>query len=222
MPDDGLIEEVFPRPRVLDLCCGAGGMAKGLWLAGFDPIGVDIKPQPNYPFSFVHADALAYLDHLGDGIRRFDAVHASPPCQAYSTLNMGTHADLYETVRDALEATGLPWVIENVPGAPFRSGVTLCGSMFGLPVKRHRNFETSFLIMVPPFHSCPTGVMTVTGHTQKKRTAHSHKPGSVEEARAALGIDWNTTLYETVQAVPPAYGEFIGRALMDNVRKVAA
>jgi DNA (cytosine-5)-methyltransferase 1 len=192
----------------------------GYHRAGFDPIGVDIEPQPNYPFSFVHADALAYLDHLGDGIRKFDAIHASPPCQAYSTLNMGEgHADLYEATRDALEATGLPWVIENVPGAPFRSGITLCGSMFGLPVRRHRNFETSFLIMVPPKHSCPTGVVTVTGHAGS--TPHSKKPRNVAEARKALGIDWDTTMHETAQAIPPAYTESIGQQLLQHVKATA-
>lgn len=196
----------------------------GYYRAGFDVLGVDINPQPNYPFEFHQADALEVLGSTFGfggpnaifGKQGFDAIHASPPCQAYSSLRMGSHADLYEATRDLLENIELPWVIENVPGAPFVSGVVLCGAMFDLPVRRHRNFESSGMMMVPP-HKCPTGAMTVTGHTQKKRTAHSHKPASVEEARAALGIDWETSLYETVQAIPPAYTEFIGAALLAHI-----
>jgi C-5 cytosine-specific DNA methylase len=129
------------RPRLLDLFCGAGGAALGYQLAGFHVTGVDIAPQPHYcGDAFYQADAMTFpLDG-------FDVVTASPPCQAYSTLGRFsphvTYPDLYEPTRERLTASGLPWVIENVVGAPYRSGFILCGSMFGLRVRRHRNFET--------------------------------------------------------------------------------
>src|SRR5262252_358856 len=159
------------RPRLLDLFCGAGGAAMGYWRAGFDVTGVDVVPQPSYPFTFVQADALAYpLDG-------FDAVHASPPCQAYSVATgnarRGDHVDLYEPVRRRLEASGLPWVIENVIGAPYRQGVVLCGSMFGLRVRRHRNFEASFLMLAPACDHAtqgrPLGVYGAGGRSIRPR-----------------------------------------------------
>ena len=117
--------------RLLDLFCGAGGAAMGYHRAGFDVVGVDIKPQPHYPYEFIQADAMTYpLDG-------FDAVHASPPCQHYSMVvrNFGyadRHPDLLAATRDKLQRDGLPWVIENVPGAPMRADYRLCGCMFGL------------------------------------------------------------------------------------------
>ena len=135
------------KPRILDLFCGAGGCSVGYERAGFDVVGVDIAPQPNYPFGFVQADALAALEVVP--LTTVDAIHASPPCQAFSlaTLyhgreNAEKYPDLIEPVRKLLLDTGLPFVIENVPGAPIRHDVLLCGEMFGLRVHRHRYFET--------------------------------------------------------------------------------
>jgi hypothetical protein len=128
--------------RLLDLFCGAGGAGVGYHRAGFEVVGVDIEPQPNFPFEFVQADAMTYpLDG-------FDAIHASPPCQAYSLASgyqgKGARAKYPELVgptRDLLVQTGLPWVIENVPNAPIRKDLLLCGEMFGLRLHRHRIFE---------------------------------------------------------------------------------
>lgn len=138
--------------RLLDLFCGAGCAAMGYYRAGFDEIvGVDIKPQPRYPFTFIQADAMTFpLDG-------FDAIHASPPCQHYSVtkiLHKNEHPDLYGIVKERLIKNACPYILENVIGAPYNSGIVLCGSMFGLGVWRHRNFETNFGILAP---SCEHG-----------------------------------------------------------------
>src|SRR5262245_29670527 len=107
----------------------------GYHRAGFDVVGVDINPQPNYPFHVVRDDALEFL-RTGSWVDRYDAIHASPPCQAYSVLRRANpdaqYPDLIAPTRELLEQTGLPWVIENVPGAPLAYSIELCGSMFGL------------------------------------------------------------------------------------------
>lgn len=131
------------KPRLLDLFCKAGGAGYGYWQAGFDVVGVDIEPQKRYPFTFIQADALEYLARHGG---EYDAIHASPPCQAFSKMknpdkaHRKAHPDLVDPVRELLMRTGRPYIIENVPGAPLLSPVTLCGSQFGLKVYRHRVF----------------------------------------------------------------------------------
>ena len=148
------------KPRLLDLFSGAGGCARGYHDAGFEVVGVDQVPQPNYPYEFHQADAMTFpLDG-------FDAIHASPPCQAHSTiakqqrvLRPGAyeHPDLVDATRQRLIEAGVPWVIENVPGAPLANAIQLCGSSFGLNVRRHRLFECSFPIMgVPCAHHLQT------------------------------------------------------------------
>lgn len=151
------------KPRLLDLFCGAGGAAMGYHRAGFEVVGVDAKPQPDYPFEFHQADAMTYpLDG-------FDAIHASPPCQAYTSMrHMGKTAgdgapDLVDATRARMEGSGLPWIMENVVGSPLRNPLMLCGSMFGLGVdrngewqelRRHRLFESSHLLFgLPCDHS---------------------------------------------------------------------
>jgi DNA (cytosine-5)-methyltransferase 1 len=129
-----------------------GGCSVGYARAGFDVVGVDLKPQKNYPFEFVQADALQYLADHG---QEFDAIHASPPCQHYSAatrdVNRENHPDLVAECRELLERSGKPWVIENVMGAPLSGfSAVMCGSMFGMKVRRHRLFETSFLMLSPP------------------------------------------------------------------------
>ena len=137
------------KPRLLDLFCGAGGAAMGYSRAGFEVVGVDINPQKNYPFEFRQADAMEFLDDL-DGLEGYAAVHASPPCQAYSagsrmrTGSAKVHPKLIEPIRDSLELLDISYVIENVVGAPLRRDFVLCGSMFDLPVRRHRIFETNW------------------------------------------------------------------------------
>ena len=213
------------RPKLLDLFCGAGGCSVGYHRAGFDVVGVDIKPQPNYPFEFHQADALEYP------FEGFDAIHASPPCQLYSVANnihgRDDHPDLVAATRARLERVGVPWVIENVPGAPMTNYVTICGLALGLAVKRHRLFETSFWVWGPPL--CPEGHpgdwVSVFGHTVLER---GHVIGKAKgggnrikrrhlgtgRGREAMGIDWMTR-DELSQAIPPAYTQFIGEQLLE-------
>lgn len=155
------------RPRLLDLFCCAGGAGMGDHRAGFEVVGVDIEPQPRYPFEFHQADALEFFREHG---HEFDAIHASPPCQAYTVLRVmhkdRQYVDLVGDTRHALESVCRPWVIENVPGVPLRFGILLCGAMFPpLRVYRHRYFESSFLMMQPqhPRHHVPAGMPGTKG-----------------------------------------------------------
>jgi DNA (cytosine-5)-methyltransferase 1 len=201
------------RPRLLDLFCGAGGAAMGYHRAGFDVVGVDIKPQPHYPCEFHQADALTFP--LGD----FDAIHASPPCQEYSALRALTpdrhYPDLIAATRDRLVRSGLPWLIENVMPAPLQSGITLCGGMFGLRTYRHRRFETSWLIFAPehPPHVAKTS--TFKRPKQFAEGYHISVTGDVGAwvGPAVMGIDWMTG-NELSQAIPPAYTEWLGTQLL--------
>lgn len=206
--------------RLLDLFCGAGGAAMGYYRAGFDDIvGVDIKPQPRYPFAFVRADALEYLAEHG---HEFDAIHASPPCQRYSSLKSKTTRewpDLIDPTRHGLIASGRPWVIENVMPAPLRHGVVLCGSMFGLRTHRHRRFETSFLILQPTLHIGKSP--RTTTKARRKDFADGcfiSVTGDVGSyvGVPAMGIDWMTG-NELSEAIPPAYTEYVGRHLLDDI-----
>jgi DNA (cytosine-5)-methyltransferase 1 len=222
------------RPRLLDLFCGAGGAAVGYHRAGFEVVGVDIVRQPNYPFEFVQDDALALLSTFTPSVNGwwdeppFDAIHASPPCQEYSSagkankVTLGTvYVDLYEATRTLLEQTGLPWVIENVTAAPSRSGMVLCGSMFGLPIRRHRTFESSHLMLCPAHCDHKPDAITVTGHSPQRWLSGARKTVTRDEYERAMGIDWMTTA-ELVQAIPPVYTELIGHQLMQHIRVRAA
>src|ERR1039458_774731 len=216
---------VFGRmPRLLDLFCCAGGAATGYSKAGFDIVGVDINPQPNYPFAFVQTDAMNLDPKF---ISTFDAIHASPPCQSYSDLakrngNADAWPRLIDPVREVLERSGLPYIIENVEGAHLRNPIVLCGTMFkGLRVIRHRLFETNFPILTPKHGSHPKV------HTFDKRKAHYGKPDdmvdfvqvtgggncTIAAARDAMGINWMTK-NELNEAIPPAYTRFIGKQLL--------
>lgn len=207
------------RPRLLDLFSGAGGAAVGYSRAGWDVTGVDLAPQPRYPFAFHRADALAYLTEHG---HEYDAIHASPPCQAYSALRNRhpdrTYPDLVAATRTALVASGRPWVIENVPGAPLHHWIALCGTMFGLRVYRHRRFETSCFLWQPQHPEHP--VHRLGGLQQRGRKTHYLAGGFVtitgnvgSYCGPAMGIDWMTG-EELSQAIPPAYTAFIGSHLL--------
>lgn len=197
-------------PRILDLFCCAGGAGMGYHRAGFDVVGVDIDPQPNYPFPFHQGDALKFLRAHG---HEFDAIHASPPCQAYSEtqkLQGNDHPELIPPIREALKALGLPWIIENVPGSPLIDPVELCGGMFGLHTYRHRLFETSFPLTAPA-HPEHTARQTKMGR-KPKDGEFIHVVGNfsgVAYAREAMDIDWMNR-DEMAQAIPPAYTQFIG------------
>lgn len=210
------------KPRALDLFCGAGGVSVGLHRAGFDPIGVDIEPQPNYPFPFIQADARIPPVRLQD----FDYVWASPKCQDSSPLRFRTkkrYEQQIPWVREMLVASGRPYTIENVPGSPLGYYITLCGEMFGLRTIRHRRFETSWLMFQPhhPPHTAATS-------TKKRRHGfdrgmHISITGDVGSwcGPACMGIDWMTG-NELSQAIPPAYSEFVGRAALAHMNLRAA
>lgn len=194
----------------------------GYHRAGFDVTGVDLHPQPRYPFRFWQMNALGLELWV---LSAFDAIHASPPCQYYSSAGKAAivtygerhYMDLYAATRGLLEASRRPWVIENVPAAPSRSGVLLCGSMFGLPIERHRIFESSMLILNPYACDHQPDAITITGHTPQRWLGGKRQGVLRETHQAAMGIDW-MTVRELVQAVPPAYTEFVGRELMWSMR----
>lgn len=218
------------RPRLLDLFCGAGGAAMGYHRAGFEVVGVDIKAQPHYPFEFHQGDALTWP------LEGFDAIHASPPCQAYSVANnihgRSDHPDLVAEVRRRLLAAELPYVIENVPGAPLVNPVQVCGLGLDLGVKRHRLFESNVAMMsVPCPRRHPGDWVSVFGHTVLERghVIGKAKGGGnrikrrhlgTDRGREAMGIEWMTRA-ELSQAIPPAYTEYIGGFLMDAIRAEA-
>jgi DNA (cytosine-5)-methyltransferase 1 len=212
------------RPRLLDLFCCAGGASRGYARAGFDVRGVDHVAQPDYPYPFVRANALT-ADLSG-----FDAVHASPPCKVHTPLRHTArpglfepvHVDLIGPARELLEASGLPYVIENVPGArpAMIDPVTYCGSSFGLAVRRHRLFESNVPLIAPLCnHGSQDVVLGVYGSGggdagRKARGGGGGVKVSGAAAAAALGIDWTNDQRRLSQAIPPAYTEHIGRQLL--------
>lgn len=213
------------QPILLDLFCKAGGCTKGYQRAGFYVVGVDIEPQPRYiGDEFVQADALEYL--ASADLSRFAAYHASPPCQGYSvTANMpwvGDYPKLIEPVRELLQATGKPYVIENVMGAPLINPVMLCGTQFGLRVFRHRLFETSFFMLGIPHmpHRDRIGVngfVCVAGHGDSGRGRIPADHRNSASWKRGMGIDW-MTMSEMAQAIPPAYTKWIGERLMAAIK----
>lgn len=216
--------------RLLDLFCCQGGAGEGYRRAGFDVTGVDIEPQPRNPHRFIKADALEFLAAHG---HEYDAIHASPPCQAFSVatkawngrMKRDAHPDLIEPTRRLLQASGRPWVIENVPGAPLVEAAVLCGSSFGLAVRRHRLFESSFPVMAPP---CAHHLQVEPKYPPTRSDRANLSPvvsvfgaggGRAKNAglwAEAMGIDWMTK-HGLSQAIPPAYTEFIGEQLMRHL-----
>lgn len=220
------------RPLLLDLFCGAGGAAMGYHRGGFDVLGIDLEPQPRYPFPFIRGDALEWLATASFGeLAAYAAIHASPPCQAYSVAahnrreSGATYPDLIAATRAALEATGLPWIIENVPRSPLRADFVLCGCMFGRPyLQRERWFETSwhgFDLRPRCYHATPalsvTGDGTASGNGQRERVTRSlGRSPTVADARAAMGIEWMTDA-EMALAIPPDYTEHLAPYLLERI-----
>jgi hypothetical protein len=227
---------VTPRPLLLDLFCGLGGSAVGYHRAGFTVVGVDIKPQPDYPFEFHQRNALEVLAEARHWRYRPAAVHASPPCQGSSAPTKGTNAKrnaenglahpmLIEDTRAAFEAIGIPYVIENVQGSAVRRDLTLCGEMFGLRVIRHRYFELGGWMMLHPSHVPHRGYVRGWRHgiwRDGPYLAVYGKGGgkaTVEECREGLGIDWSWDRDQLVEAIPPAMTELIGAELFNLIRR---
>ena len=217
--------------RLLDLFCGAGGAAVGYHRAGFDEIvGVDIVPQPDYPFEFWQLDAMEAATDWD--LTLFKLIHASPPCQAHSALTKGTnngrqYPDLIGTLRDALLIEpATPFIIENVAGAPIHKDLMLCGEMFGLDVIRHRYFEYENMPAEwePPTIAHPKHRGRVRGwrHGQYHDGPYmavdgeGGGKGTIAEWQKAMGIDWTDNRKSIAEAIPPAYTEYIGRAFIDQ------
>lgn len=216
------------KPRLLDLYSCAGGAGTGYARAGFEVVGVDVTPRPNYPFEFHRGDAIEYAKAHG---HEFDAIHASPPCQANCSLTVGTnrsrgwggeHEDLVAPTREVLLALGLPYVIEQPNGAAdIRRDVRLNGELFGLGVWRPRNFELGFWWTLQ--HELPGRRGYVRGwrHGVYRDGPYVAAYGdggdkaSVPEMQAAMGIDWTDVREELTEAIPPAYTEWIGGRLLE-------
>jgi DNA (cytosine-5)-methyltransferase 1 len=202
------------KPRLLDLFCCAGGAAMGYHRAGFEVVGVDIAPQPRYPFEFHQADAMTFP------LEGFDAIHASPPCQAFTTAGRQWRAagkeypDLVVATRQRLIAAGVPYVIENVQGAPLINPTILNGAFFRMLIRRVRHFETSFPM---PFMLLPKDARSNFRMGRPPRQGEAITPvghfSGVAEAKRRMDIDWMNQ-GELAQAIPPAYTEYIGRQLM--------
>lgn len=224
------------KPRLLDLFCGAGGATKGYQDAGFYVVGVDIESQPNYIGDEFHKDdALVWLMSSDPSyVLSFDLIHASPPCQHFTVMGnvwkdiKDRYDDLLAPTRELLEASGRPYVIENVPGAPMRKDIELCGSMFGLSyIRRHRWFEVNWadhLILVPAHnHLPPIRFPSHKAGPKKERpiTTRVATIGSwdlpLEDQKEWMGVDWDIELRELSEAIPPAYSRFIGEQFLSLV-----
>ena len=203
--------------KLLDLFCGGGGASFGYAQAGFAVHSVDLSPQPHYPFEYDQADALEYVRAYA---YQYDVIHASPPCQRYSAMTCcrpgrsAVYPDLIEPTRAMLKKIGKPWIIENVVGAPLIHPIMLCGTMFGLPLYRHRLFESSMTLTAPPHPK----------HVIRGSRAGHYRPGEIISvcgnctpialARKAMGIDWMSR-HELAESIPPAYTHHLGLQIMD-------
>ncbi len=220
------------RPRILDLYCGAGGASMGLYRAGFDVEGVDIKPQKHYPFPFHQADALTFP------LEGYAAYWASPPCQYYSRLRHlpwlkdRVYWRSVPPTRERLLTTSKPWVIENVEDCgDMPNSFVLCGASIGLSLYRHRRFETTFPVFLPSHQKHKRVIVSGRASLAKRRhgqqgfkeinrdsiAGKGNYKGDAERRRTVMQIDWMTS-EELAQAIPPAYSEYIGKFLMQAVR----
>jgi hypothetical protein len=217
------------KPRVLDLFCGAGGAAVGYHRAGFEVVGVDLAPQPDYPFDFIQADA---LDCTRFTFRGFSLAHGSPPCQRDAAITKGTNAhlrhtypDLYGPVLRMLKRSGIPYVIENPASRP---DVVLCGEMFGLKVIRHRNFELGGWSAEAPQHKPHRGRVAGMRHGEWFEGPYfavygnGGGKGTVPQWQDAMDIRWTDVRKSIAEAIPPAYTEYIGRQFISQLKEEAA
>jgi DNA (cytosine-5)-methyltransferase 1 len=214
------------RPRLLDLFCGAGGAAMGYHRAGFDVVGVDLHPQPLFPFAFIQADAIEVLATT----HGWDAIHASPPCQLWAdgTPDRTKHVDLISPARPLLRAAGVPYVIENVRVAPLQDRVMICGGGLALThgdyqLHRHRYFESNVPLMGVPCTRQRKLTMSVVGHGTPSGMRRSDRPDpTVADRRLIMGIDWMIgDRHALAESIPPAYTEFLGGQLLQHLRAAA-
>lgn len=214
------------RPLLLDLFCCAGGAARGYNAAGFRVVGIDIAPQPNYPYEFIQGDALQLARTLLRE-RDFAAIHASPPCQSFTAYRRRgngvgeNYPNLIPETRELLQSSGLPYVIENVEGAPLRDPVKYCGSSFGLDIRRHRLFESNVPLAAPPCnHAWQTPRFPAASNRKNKRSTMEIGVWRIplEQQQKAMEIE-KVTLRELSQAIPPAYTKHIGLQLLKSFEK---
>ena len=212
--------------KALDLFCGAGGASMGMDNVGFEVTGIDINPQPEYPFNFIEGNAIDF-----NKFNDFDFIWASPPCQAYcygSKKAKSKHPKLIEPTRKMLKKTGIPFVIENIPTAPLRKDLMLCGEMFNLKVIRHRIFELHGFEAIQPLHKKHKGTIAngfyfgvytggrcgCWGDNEKRSKV---KVGNISDWQKAMGINWITTKKMLAEAVPPVYAEYIGKEFRKSI-----
>ena len=220
--------------KLLDLFCGVGGASVGYGWAGFEVHGVDLKHgkrYPKYPYIYLRADVL-YVIRDAEFIQQFDVIHASPPCQTHSITkhlrnaqgNSTSKLDLIPETRAALIASGKPYIIENVPGSPLIDPIQLCGSSFGLKVRRHRLFESNMALQGSVCNhknqGKPVGVYGSMGDQPQGLNKANGKyvyggqvARSIQEARDAMGMDWGIWS-ELKEAIPPAFTKYLGEQLI--------
>jgi len=208
--------------KLLDLYCGVGGASAGYYKAGFDVTGIDLKHGRRYPYKYIKGDVLSYLQDL-DFLRSFDIIHASPPCQTYSITQHLRNAqgkstsklDLIPQTRTALIASGKQYVIENVPGSPLINPIQLCGSSFGLRVRRHRLFESNMKLTGSVCdHKAQGRPVGVYGSLNDQIPKGGKTATTIDEGRDAMGMPW-AIWTELVEAIPPAYSEYIGKQIIN-------
>ena len=208
--------------KLLDLYCGVGGASAGYYKAGFDVTGIDLKHGRRYPYKYIKGDVLLYLQDL-DFLRSFDIIHASPPCQTHSITQHLRNAqgkstnklDLIPQTRSALIASGKPYVIENVPGSPLINPIQLCGSSFGLQVRRHRLFESNMKLTGSVCdHKAQGRPVGVYGSLNDQIPKGGKTATTIDEGRDAMGMPW-AIWTELVEAIPPAYSEYIGKQIIN-------
>ncbi len=219
-------------PVILDAFCGAGGAGMRYYLAGWDVVGIDIEDQPNYPFKCKQGDALAYMKKHW---RKYDAIHASPPCQHFTQGaarwdTADNHLDLLTPTLDFLEGLPIPWVVENVLTAATKHRameptIILCGTMFDLGVFRHRAFQSNVGLMAPPHypHKGKIGdgkYETVAGHTGGSSSRDGWSAGGLAAWRKAMGINWMNSR-ELAESIPPAYTKHIGQQMIQSRKESA-
>jgi DNA (cytosine-5)-methyltransferase 1 len=210
--------------RLLDIFCGAGGASKGYAMAGFDVTGIDVKSGKRYPFTYIKKD---FKTLTVEDLQNYDVIHASPPCQTFSiTKNLRIaqnkktdKEDLLDVTRQLLIDSGKPYVLENVPGAPLRNPIQLCGSVFNLQVRRHRLFESNMPLKGSGCdHKQQGRPVGIYGSLNDKIPGGGQTAKTIEIAREAMGINWMIWT-ELVEAIPPMYTEFIGKQVMTYLQR---